>query len=270
MKKTFLATITSLYFLVQAVVASAAGPKISDMGTGGDNKHNLSSKNLRTSGYKADPSDPRGSQICIFCHTPHNAGQIPLWNRGDPAVSFGHYSSPTLVIRHTPAASYNEPTGSSRLCLSCHDGVTAGGIPLGQLLVGAPAWDPIKMLYADRIAAGSPALFTAAKIKTGHHPVSFVYDPTVLQAIKDDPLKSGQNYSLPSLKEVKLDQQYRMQCTTCHDPHQNKSRDDQFYPPDYTRKIAPFWVYGANDNASLDHDAVCKDCHQFTTPSPWQ
>ena len=100
--------------LFQGVSVLAAGPKISDMGAMGDNKHNLSSAHSRTAGYKADPSDPRGNQICVFCHTPHHAGQIALWNRNDSGAIFGHYSSPTLVIRRTSNAQYGEPTGSSR------------------------------------------------------------------------------------------------------------------------------------------------------------
>jgi predicted CXXCH cytochrome family protein len=169
-----------------------------------------------------------------------------------------------LVIRHTSKALYGEPTGSSRLCLSCHDGVTAGGIPLGNVLrPGGAGAASIKMLSADRIAAGSPTLFTADKIKLGHHPVSFVYDADVLLAIKSDSYKGTQNYKLPSMAEVKLDKDGRMQCTTCHDPHQNKSQEDQLIPSTQ-RKIAPFWVYGGTGDAITDHDAVCKDCHNFT------
>jgi hypothetical protein len=244
----------------------AAGPKISDMGGGGDNKHNLSSGHSRITGYKASSDDPRGRQICIFCHTPHNASpQTPLWNRNDPTVTFGHYSSSSLVIRKTSAANYGEPTGSSRLCLSCHDGVTAGGISLGNVLSAVRSGSPIPMQSGDKISGD--ALFTASKIRTGHHPVSFVYDFTVLQAIQSDPLKSGQNYNLPPPgSPVKLDHTSQMQCTTCHDPHQNQSTDDT-YPGG--RKIAPFWVYGGGGNATDDHDAVCNTCHAFASPSPW-
>lgn len=240
----------------------AAGPKLSEFF--GDNKHNLSSRHPRTTGFKADSSDPRGLQICIFCHTPHNAtAQLPLWNRNLSSATFGHYSSQTLVISHTSAASFNEPTGSSRLCLSCHDGVTAGGIALGKI-VGST--QPIPMTtYGDTITGN--ASFTVAKVKTGHHPVSFVYDSTVLTAIDTSLVKAGQGYKLPILPQVKLDKESRMQCTTCHNPHQNQSEENRFFPST-TRKIAPFWVYGGSGNAVLDHDTVCKECHDFAT-APW-
>lgn len=243
----------------------AAGPKISDMVVGG-NKHNLSSLNKNVT-YKAAPpqwGEEKNTEICVFCHTPHHAAaQSTLWNRANSSVIFGRYSSPTLVIRRTSAAQYGEPNGASRLCLSCHDGVTAGGIPLGAVLNGPL----INMGANDRITG--IALFDAKKIQSGHHPVSFLYDDAVLRAIQADTLKSTQNYKMPTL--VKLDTASRMQCTTCHNPHQNQSSEDTYQvPPNVGRKIAPFWVYGANNNAILDHDAVCLDCHDITAnPFPW-
>jgi len=245
-----------------AVTASAAGPKISDMVTGG-NKHNLSSlnKNVKYQAQPPGPYDQYNTEICIFCHTPHGGlPQTVLWNRSNPSAIFGRYSSPTLVIRRNAAAQFGEPNGSARLCLSCHDGVTAGGVSLGAILDRAP----INMGVNDRITGIS--LFDANKIKFGHHPVSFVYDDAVLSAIKSDTLKSTQKYKMPSFPQVKLDTAKRMQCTTCHDPHQNQSSEDAYQvPPNVGRKIAPFWVYGGNNNATLDHDAVCLDCHDIQT-----
>src|ERR1043166_8158441 len=59
-------------------------------------------------------------QICIFCHTPHNAAPIqPLWNRNLPVTAYIPYSSNSLQAKP------GQPTGSSKLCLSCHDGTIA-------------------------------------------------------------------------------------------------------------------------------------------------
>ncbi|WP_152609914.1 cytochrome C [Geobacter sp. OR-1] len=257
---------TVLIIVGHATSLLAAGPKISDMVVGG-NKHNLSSLNKNVT-YKAAPPqtiEDKNTEICVFCHTPHKAvPQTTLWNRSNPSsVVFGKYSSSTLVIRRTSNAQFGEPNGASRLCLSCHDGITAGGVPLGAIFNGPV----INMGANDRIMG--IALFNAAKIKSGHHPVSFVYDDVVLRAIQNDSLKSTQNYQMPRI--VKLDTANRMQCTTCHNPHQNQSTEDTYQvPPNEGRKIAPFWVYGANNNASLDHDSVCMDCHNIpTNPFPW-
>ncbi|MBT0654434.1 cytochrome C [Geobacter luticola] len=255
---------------------AAAGPKFRD----GGNKHNLSSLDSNTGvTYKAKPGDPlqRDTQVCIFCHTPHNASpQGALWNRKDTTSVFGIYTSSTLVIRRAGVpASYGEPNGSSRLCLSCHDGITADLNVLGNVYAGGPIDFPTGKGKISGVAA-----FDAKKISLGHHPVSFVYDTAVVVAIQSGG-KSTQGYKLPPpndpVKLQKLQNKEWMQCTTCHDPHQNQTAETA-YPagsPAAGRKIAPFWVLGTSGNASTDHDTVCLKCHNITkygnlsTAWPW-
>ncbi len=242
--------------LLDVVAALATGPKVS----ASTNKHNLSSASANT--YRAIATgDPTGrdTEICIFCHTPHNSTpQGALWNRKDtPVTSFGRYSSPTLYITHNAAAiaaaKYGEPNGSSRLCLSCHDGVTA----LGLVKNGAQ----IFMQGGNDLITGI-AKFDANKVKLGHHPVSFVYDTNVVAALVSK--LQGGPYKLPTLVQ-RLDKNKYMQCATCHDPHMNQSFEDVY--PSTTRKVAPFWAYHnvANTTAAQDHDALCQDCHAYTS-----
>ena len=230
-----------LMVLVSAVPVQlhAAGPKISEIG----NKHNLASWNTAVT-YRAvvDRTDikQRHTQICVFCHTPHHAsGGAVLWNRSDSTRTFGHFSSPTLVIDNPDVRTkslYGEPNGSSRLCLSCHDGQTA----LGVVFNGAPISFPSGLSTVPYMNFSS------------HHPVSFVYDTPVLAAITL--AKPLEGYRLPadspSAAFVKLDQQKRMQCLSCHDPHQ-----DQSVSPS---AATPFWV-------GPDYDSVCRACHNVQT-----
>ncbi|MGE5509339.1 MAG: cytochrome c3 family protein [Chitinophagales bacterium] len=62
------------------------------------------------------------NQVCVYCHTPHNAStQVTmLWNRSlpDPG-SYPVYRSWTMIS--APSA----PGNSSLMCLSCHDGTIA-------------------------------------------------------------------------------------------------------------------------------------------------
>ena len=56
-----------------------------------------------------------GGQICIACHTPHNAKTtqlIPLWNHTATTTVFGLYTSNTLQ------AVPGQPAGISKACLS--------------------------------------------------------------------------------------------------------------------------------------------------------
>ena len=100
-----------LMLLPLIAVAAASGGNIRF------SKHNLSV------GGPGEIKAVSESQICIFCHTPHNARRdIPyLWNRRDQTVSYIPYQSSTLFAR------VGQPTGASKLCLSCHDGTIALG-----------------------------------------------------------------------------------------------------------------------------------------------
>ena len=117
--------------------ATAPGPKVSEESTTG-NKHNLSAKAWKSGTYTGtnpntyratdDPTaNPKGQQICIFCHTPHNAnveGGAPLWNRRFSTVTFSRYSSATLQIRlnsaaKTPAKYDDTSTPAWQPCCRC-------------------------------------------------------------------------------------------------------------------------------------------------------
>ncbi len=277
--------------LVMSVVyqARALGDKVSEPG----NRHNLSASNTIPGFlYKAtnDPANnPRGQQICVFCHTPHSAnvvGQAPLWNRNFSNETFQRYTSLTLHIRNIANAQYGagaKPNGSTRLCLSCHDGVSR----LGAVYNGSE----ITMVkdVIDGLASFNPS---TNKMLTGHHPVSFVY----LTGFNVGSQTGVAHPELPatyrfmpqsSAGKVKLYDTNRngngwMQCTTCHDPHQNQSVEagpgtcyDAVGIPGacdtstFTRKIAPFWIYhGTNTTASQDTGTVCKVCHAVAAPGP--
>lgn len=141
------------------------------------------------------------SQVCIFCHAPHNTGGMkPLWNRELSAASYQIYQSTTLD------AVPGQPTGASKLCLSCHDGTIA----LGNVLSRS---EQIAMIGGDHIPAGLTSLGTDL---SDDHPISFFYTSGLAAA--DRQLKPP--VSLPH--EVRLDAQGQLQCTSCHDPHHNR------------------------------------------------
>lgn len=139
-------------------------------------------------------------RICIFCHTPHKASRdVPgLWNRSDSTVNYIPYQSSTLY------ATVGQPSGSSKLCLSCHD----GSIALGALL-SIPAEVPfeggIRFMPPGRTLIGTDL--------SNDHPVSFVFDTQL----------AGDNTQLIDpgtlTNEVRLDRNSLLQCTSCHNPH---------------------------------------------------
>jgi len=162
-----------------------------------DTRHNLSVSG--PGGIRASSED----QVCIFCHTPHNSEpNSPLWNRASPGSNYVPYSSSTAL------ASPGQPTGSSILCLSCHDGTIA----LGQVL-SRPA--PISMIGGiTTMPTGAARLGTDL---SDDHPISFNYTTTLAS-------QRGELVNPGSLTgAVKLDKAGQMQCTSCHDPHNNSN-----------------------------------------------
>jgi predicted CXXCH cytochrome family protein len=139
-------------------------------------------------------------QVCIFCHAPHNtSGMRPLWNRDMSAAAYTIYQSSTLD------ADPGQPTGASKLCLSCHDGTIA----LGSVLSRA---DQIRMVGGDFIPAGLTNLGTDL---SDDHPVSFFYT----SGLAASDLQLADPLTLPP--EVRLDASGQLQCTACHNPHNN-------------------------------------------------
>ena len=138
------------------------------------------------------------SRICVFCHTPHHASPaVPLWNHPLSAVAaYSTYSSTTLTVP-TPL---QQPTGSTKLCLSCHDGTVALGQTVNDGLIA------LQNTGADgRMPPGASNLGTDLQ---DDHPVSF-------QRNSGNPETSDP----PPGDPVRLDAAGEVQCTSCHEPH---------------------------------------------------
>ena len=146
------------------------------------------------------------TDTCIFCHTAHHSnGATPLWNHNLSAVTnYVVYSSSTLDAL---GVTVPQPNGSSRLCLSCHDGTIALGSVNSRTT-------PIAMQNGvTSMPAGPSNLGTDL---SGDHPISFVYDAAL--AGKDPQIKDPATLT----GKVKLDHENRLQCTACHNPHDNQ------------------------------------------------
>lgn len=152
-------------------------------------------------------------QVCIFCHAPHNAtGQRPLWNRHMPP---GHYR---IYRSSTTDARIDQPSGPSKMCLSCHDGVIAIGLVASYRRVagstkiaGPTANEPIVMSRRTM----PPGACDLTRDLSDDHPIGFRYDRAL--AVRDRQLKN------PDLltHELPLGAHNELHCTTCHDPHDN-------------------------------------------------
>jgi len=172
-QKLFLSIMVVVCFSVSDVIAGVAGTA-----------HDLS-------------PNQDGSKACQYCHTPHMAlAGTALWNHKLSNRVYEVYWSSSLD------ANVGQPTGSSKLCLSCHDGTVA----LDATITGGTG--------TTYMSPGSGNLGTDL---SDDHPISFIYSPEIPS--KDPQIRPPDQ--LPD--ELKLDKLGELQCMTCHDPH-----DDTF------------------------------------------
>ena len=157
------------------------------------------------------------TEICIFCHTPHQAiknDNIPLWNHDLSATaSYGVYTSPTFdgSSSITDLGGTNAATAAvSNLCLSCHDGTIA----INSLNNPSNATGGNPTMTGTGAGGVMPAgTSNIGADLTDDHPVNFRYDAALYAADSSLNDPSG-------LTGVRLFNGY-VQCASCHDPHES-------------------------------------------------
>jgi len=173
-----------------------------------DSRHDLAI--VFSAGYEGEANDAQ----CIFCHPPRSHTlKIGLWNEVETENLFDYPYS-----RQTEDAPVGKPDGSSLVCLGCHDGTIA----LGDVL--------------SRTQSISNSIGVKRTDLSDGHPVSFSYDSDLLARNDEleDPAKLTQ--------QVRLDAANKIQCTSCHDPHNDT-----------------FGNFLVMDNSST---ALCVTCHK--------
>jgi len=162
---------------------------------------------------------------CIFCHTPHNANPSAyLWNHTLSTTQPPTYRSSTLQANVAPM----RPEDASKLCLSCHDGTIALGDTMSKGLI------PFLQGSAYTLPATSPSNLAGQRGLTDDHPFAF------------NPLPGSEIRNPPGGDAVQLDRSGRLQCTTCHEPHQ-----------EYLDPTVGKFLVKANQAS-----AICQTCHQ--------
>jgi predicted CXXCH cytochrome family protein len=137
------------------------------------------------------------TEICIVCHTPHNARtevpNAPLWNHRVSQATYQLYSSSTLD------GAVGQPDGVSKLCLGCHDG-TVG-------LTG----------FGNNYPAGY--INTTGTDLRDEHPVSFTYDTALSEQDSGLYAPATKDSGLGSTIAVDMLSEGKMHCNSCHDVH---------------------------------------------------
>lgn len=165
---------------------------------------------------------------CMFCHAPHNvyAAVTPLWDHQLSSQTYTTYVSTTYNSgAQTPSA------GSSKLCLSCHDGTVAVGMTVSHGSVATSGTMSSTDILGTNLSSGHPVSMTPAN------------DGQLVASLFNLPPTTAD----PAVKLVAG----KVECTTCHDPHA-PSNDP----------AVPMFLARSNANGAL-----CLACHD-PTPGP--
>ncbi|QEM66777.1 cytochrome c3 family protein [Geobacter sp. FeAm09] len=214
--------------LAALAVATMALPSRSGADSIVNSPHNLSS------GSTARVMSTEETRVCIFCHTPHHATKLsdtsytgPLWSREEnTAQDYTPYASTTI------AASPGQPQGPSRLCLSCHDGTIA---------LGAPGTHATSATLGPLTPPPTGKSTVLGKDLRDDHPISMEYGRKTSE-FRDAATVTGTT----RIKLVRRASTLYVECTSCHDPHDNQ--------------YGNFLVL----DTSSHRDALCTVCHAKT------
>lgn len=200
-------------------------------------------------------SNPR-REICVFCHTPHNAMQggaadaAPLWNHNISEASYNLYASTSMD------AAVQSPDGLSKLCLSCHDGTLA--------LDGHSGMTGTRQLGTG---FGTDGGLIGTDLRDDH-PISFTFSSSL--AAQDgglrDPFTAPSGISGGGTIETDMLFNGKLECSSCHDVHVARNTnvdgqacwgchviDGQWYTPPRKPTLS-LRVPGENS-------ALCLTCH---------
>jgi hypothetical protein len=260
----------SAVILVVATVAATATVALA--GPGARTGINGSWHDINAAAGYADDSLGR---TCVFCHTPHNARTtdqlVPLWNHEDNKVkNMQPYTwvAPTNKGINIVA---DPLIGPSRLCMACHDGVTAvdshgsaASSPAGTTKMTASYTDglntlakryitdltvthPIGFQYKEAADARNVLENGLAEIVTADH--GFIAD-----SVKINPAtwNTQSRTGITETKKTIANTLYAgfMTCATCHDVHNSVNA-----VPDEGHNYN-YFLYAQEEGSK-----ICLSCH---------
>ena len=201
-----------------SIVATAALLAMATTAMAGiqNSKHDLS---INSTGSKAALKG-NTTQICVYCHTPHNAyTQAPLWNRNMNAQKA---ASTYLLYSGQNMANKSYKTGMtedsvSLFCMSCHDGSSLGG-----LVKNAPK-DVTTLDTSATIQSNSPAQLYGTGTQgdmRNTHPINFEVVPGSETIQSDLKVVANQKIGVyPLFKSSRSPSGYTLECSSCHSVH---------------------------------------------------
>ena len=169
---------------------------------------------------------PQQQQLCLTCHTAHFAGGTRLlWNHQLSTENYS-WSDVTETLGGTPLPTNIKTwSGTTKNCLSCHDGTVA---------VGSLYWKGYNYTGPNPPKLTTTVVGTGQDMK-GNHPVAVPYP---YGGVKNtyNAITTGDRVPLPEFQPMPADVKIfadpsvaannrGMECATCHDPHGTSNND---------------------------------------------
>lgn len=179
------------------------------------------------------------NNICGVCHTVHHNNEdrlAPLWHHTSTVQEFTPYSSPSLQ------ATVGSPGGSSRACLSCHDGSVAINSIDGVIVKGTEV----------KITEETGGLIGGGGDLSTSHPIGFTYDSSLVTA--DGYLHEPSSTTVfgsggKTISDFMLIGG-KMECASCHDIHRQKGNSMNS------------GIMGKVGGAGARNSELCLTCHK--------
>ena len=181
-------------------------------------KHDFSLSN-NTWNFTSPISSYIQGQICRPCHAPHNtnsgsswtfdnAGTFgPLWDHSQSSANYTIYSQGYNFWKEG-GTTIGQPDGTSKLCLSCHDGTVA----LANFRTYTTGTTTMANFDGGAANLGTDLSTT--------HPISFTYNQALATIDHKiwDPTTTPSGVHSGTIETDMLEND-KVQCNSCHDPH---------------------------------------------------
>lgn len=161
-----------------------------------------------------------GGQICITCHTPHMANEtLLLWNHFLSSNTYSWSDATATTAGTSLPLNIDTWTGSTKKCLSCHDGT----VEIGKLYSTGATFDATKV-------TGDHIIGTTTGDLKGNHPVAIPYPfggvPNIYNGITSQNVVAAAWQSAPTKVKLFSDgtptgTNRGIECASCHNPHDN-------------------------------------------------
>lgn len=184
-------------------------------------RHNLGA----TGDYTYRVTDSAGvTQICVFCHTPHNAERnILLWNRTMSSGTFQMYTSSGSFSSGNKKTAM-DANSISLFCLSCHDGSVALSAKIKNNPEASLGYAGLPGRVSRRTNIGGSSDGSDIDLRNDH-PVNVRLGIAIEQHYGGgDTAKWGTPAAVATdglrLFKIGNNSDY-VECASCHDPHSN-------------------------------------------------